>query len=269
MKLSAAIAALRDASDDVRNAAGRPWLWGALGRNDLRQRHAGSVLGRLWISANLALVVACLTFVFAGPLGGDARLYAPYVAIGLLLWQLIQASLTEAAQAFTVASESIRNVPMPLSTHLLRLVWRNLLAAGYGAVLVPVLLLALAIRPAAGVVTLVPALALLLVFLFTAGLLLAILGARFRDVGPIVGNVMQLLFFVTPVFWLPSAIGADRAWIAALNPLFAFIDIIRAPLLGGVPMPHSWAIAAATTAATTALGLLALAAGRRRVAFWV
>lgn len=263
------MASLREAGDDIRTAAGRPWLWGALGLNDLRQRHAGSLLGPIWISANMALVVACLTFVFGGPLGGDARIYAPYVATGLVLWQLIQSSLTESAQAFTAASETIRNVSMPLSVHLMRLIWRNLLAAAYGAALIPLLLIALGIWPAAGVLALAPALLLLVLFLFSSGLLLAILGARFRDVGPIVGNVMQLMFFVTPVFWLPAAIGPARAWIAALNPLFAFIDIIRAPLLGAMPMPLSWPIASAAAASSTVLGLLALAAARRRVAFWV
>ncbi|HEX6375562.1 MAG TPA: ABC transporter permease [Allosphingosinicella sp.] len=267
---SGALAALRGAGQDVAAALARPWLWGALGWNDLRQRHAGSWLGPLWITANLALIVACLTFVFAGPLGGgDAHSYAAYVAIGLVLWQLIQASLNEGAQLFIAAAETIRNAPMPLTVHALRLIWRNALVLLHAAVLIPPLLLFSGVAPSATAWTALPALLLLLGFLFAASLLLGLLGARFRDVAPIVANLTQLLFFVTPIFWLPEALGHGRAWLTALNPFFAFVDIVRAPLLGEAPMAGSWPMALAAAVLAGLAGFAALAGARRRLPYWV
>jgi ABC-type polysaccharide/polyol phosphate export permease len=266
---SGALAALRGAGDDVAAALARPWLWGTLGWNDLRQRHSGSWLGPLWITLNLALVVACLTFVFAGPLGGDARSYTAYVAIGLVLWQLVQASLNEAAQLFIAAAETIRNTPMPLTVHVLRLIWRNFLAMLHAAVLIPLLLFLSGVIPSAAAWTALPALALLLGFLLASSLLLGLLGARFRDVPPVVANLTQLLFFVTPIFWLPQALGPKMAWLSAFNPFFAFIDIVRAPLLGGAPMAQSWPVAAAATALAGLAGFASLAAARRRLPYWI
>ena len=219
--------------------------------------------------ANIVLMVACLTLIFSGPLGTAPRDYAPYVAIGLVLWQFIQASLNEGCQVFVTAGETIRNTPMPLSVHVLRLVWRHLVSLGHHAVVIPVLLLLFGIAPSAFAWSVLPALALLILFTFSASLLLGLIGARFRDVGPAVANLMQLMFFVTPIFWLPGTLSPSMAWIVVLNPIFAFIDIVRTPLLGGEPLASSWPIALAAFFAVASAAFLTLARVRSRVAYWV
>lgn len=260
---------LREAADDLAQALSRWWLWTALGWSDVRQRHSGSVLGSLWISLNIVLMVACLTLVFADALGDSVRSYAPYVAIGLVLWQFLAASLNEGAIVFVGAAETIRNTRLPLSVHVLRLVWRNLAVLAHHAILLPVLLILFRVAPARDAWQVLPGLALLALFGFFSGLLLGLLGARFRDVAPILANLLQLLFFLTPVLWEPSAIGPQIARLAAFNPLAAFIDIIRAPLLGGATSPAAWPIALAVTAATATAAWIALAAMRRRIPYWI
>ena len=48
-------------------------------------------------------------------------------------------------------------------------------------------------------------------------------------------SFVQVIFFITPIFWPPEAVGV---WMQALplNPLFAAIDVVRAPLLGTAPL---------------------------------
>lgn len=260
---------IRNAADDLSAAMSRRWLWTALGWNDVRQRHAGSLIGSVWITANLGLMIGCLTLVFAGALGESIRHYAPYVAIGLVLWQFVSSSLNEGSQVFINAAETIRNAPMPLSLHVFRLIWRNLLVMAHHIVLIPLFLLLFQIMPSSDAWLAMVGLSLLALFAFFSALLLGLLGARFRDLAPIVGNLMQLLFFLTPVFWMPAAIGPAAAWLSAFNPLAAFIDIIRSPLLGESPLPGSWPIALAVTAATGIAAIIALARTRRRLAYWV
>lgn len=267
--MTAFAASLRAAGDDIAGGLSRRWLWGALGWNDLRRRYSGSLLGSLWITANMVLLVGCLSLVFAGTLGGDLRRYAPYVAVGLILWQPVAACLNEATQIFVLSAETLRNTPLPLSIHVFRLVWRNVLAMIHAFAIVPIVLLLFGIVPTRLAWTVLPALALLSVMLFWVSLLLGLLGARFRDVSPIVANLLQLLFFLTPVFWIPAVLGPRLASIAALNPLAAFIDIGRAPLLGAAPLPASWPIALGTTALAATVGFLALARARSRVAYWI
>lgn len=259
----------REASDDLAAGLSRPWLWTGLAWHDIRQRYRGSLLGSFWITINIALLVLCLTLIFAGPLGSDRNVYAPYVAIGLVLWYFIQGTLNDSCQVFVASAETIRHSPMPLSTHPLRLVCRNAIVLGHNMVIVPVVLLAFGIAPAALAWTALPGLLLLLFATFWVSLLLGLLGARFRDVSQIVTNLLQLLFFLTPIFWPVATLGANRAWLVTLNPVFAFIDIVRAPLLGEAPASSSWPVAVGVSAAAALLACLALARMRGRVAYWL
>ncbi len=261
--------AWRLAARDVAEGARRRRLWDALARNDIRHRYSGSVIGSLWITANIALLVLCLTFIFAGPLGANHQRYIPYVAIGLVLWHFILATLSEAATMFVAAAETIRHSTVPLSVQAFRLVWRNGIVFAHNALIIPIVLIAFGVEPGLTAMSAAAGLALLVLALLPATLVLAMLGSRFRDVHQIMTNLLQLLFFATPIFWFPSALGPDRGWIAAFNPVFAFIDIIRSPLLGAAPAPTSWPVALAVTLLSLACASIGFAALRTRIAYWV
>jgi ABC-2 type transport system permease protein/lipopolysaccharide transport system permease protein len=92
--------------------------------------------------------------------------------------------------------------------------------------------------------------------------------ARFRDVPPIVASFVQVLFFVTPIFWPVEALGPYKD-IAEYSPMFAAIDVIRAPLLGVAFAPHSWLILIGTTLVISALTFAFFARLRSRIAYWI
>ena len=48
---------------------------------------------------------------------------------------------------------------------------------------------------------------------------LGIVGARYRDIPPLVGNVMQVMMFITPVFWMMAQLPADAQAYLKLNYL--------------------------------------------------
>jgi len=263
------VAGFRGAAHDVAEGARRGWLWGALGRNDIRQRYSGSVLGSLWITVNIVLLVLFLTMIFARPFGVTRVAYVPYAAVGLVLWYFIQATLLEAPHIFVTAADAVRHSTLPLSVQVFRLCCRNAIVLAHNAVIVPVVLLWFRVPVGAGLFAALAGLLLLFVALTAAGLLLAVVGARFRDVSQFVSNGLQLLFFATPIFWLPSALGPERMWIATVNPAFALIDVVRAPLTGAAPAPTSWAIAAAFTAAIVAAAALVFSRHHERISYWV
>ncbi len=63
---------------------------------------------------------------------------------------------------------------------------------------------------------------------------------------PIVASFLQVAFFLTPVFWPIEALGIYRP-LAELNPLFAAIDVVRAPLIGVPVATYSWPVLLAAT----------------------
>jgi ABC-type polysaccharide/polyol phosphate export permease len=97
---------------------------------------------------------------------------------------------------------------------------------------------------------------------------MGLLSARFRDIPQIVTSVVQIAFFMTPVFWKPSMLGSYQ-WTADFNPLFIFLEIVRAPLLGEPVRGYIWAAAFSKTVIGFSATLLLFSRYRARIAYWV
>lgn len=129
-------------------------------------------------------------------------------------------------------------------------------------------LLACGVRPGWTGLAALPGLVLLLLNGIGWSVTLGLVGARFRDMMPLVANATQMLLFVTPVLWRADDLGTRRA-LAELNPLFHLIEIVRAPLLGvGFPV-ESFVVALVVTLLNLSLAFCLYARLRWRVAYWL
>jgi ABC-type polysaccharide/polyol phosphate export permease len=92
---------------------------------------------------------------------------------------------------------------------------------------------------------------------------------RFRDVQPLVGNVVQVAMFVTPILWPPDSLeGSNRLIFVDLNPFHHVIEIVRTPLLGKIPSVESYGAVALITLAGWLLTYLFFHRFRHRIAYW-
>jgi ABC-type polysaccharide/polyol phosphate export permease len=258
----------RQATRDLADGFGKFWLWGELAKQDTRMRYRGSILGPLWLTITTAVWIGAMGFLYAKLFNSPPSTYLPFLSIGLVVWQFLATIINEGCGTFTAATGVIQQVPMPYSIHVYRMVLRNLIVLGHNAIVIPVIMLIFRIVPDWQCVWIVPALLVICVNGVWIGLLFGMLSARYRDVPPIVGSFVQVVFFVTPIFWQPAALGRWRA-IGELNPLFAAIDVIRAPLLGISPAPYSWAMLGIVTVLGSALTFAIFARLRYRIPFWV
>jgi lipopolysaccharide transport system permease protein len=97
---------------------------------------------------------------------------------------------------------------------------------------------------------------------------LGMLCLRFRDMVPLVSNLVQIAFFLTPVMWRKEMLGRYQ-WAADFNPLYHFLEVVRAPLLGAQPSAASWAWVLGVTLAGYALTIVFLSRYRSRIAYWI
>ena len=259
---------LRAAIGDFSDAA-RLWrLVGALGWLDIRLRYRGSWLGPLWLGLSTAIMVLALGLVYPALFHLSAREYVPYLAVSLVLWNALAQLVTDASQVFVAQEAVIHAIRLPFAVHAARALLRTVIAMAHqAAVLVPVFLL-FGIVPGGAIWTVPPALMLWLLDGFCLLLILGALGARFRDLPPILASAMQLAFFLTPVIWRGEQLGPNAAWLL-LNPLHAMIEILRAPLLGQPVPGAAWAVALASSFVLVAASGLVFAHARSRLAFWV
>jgi len=248
---------------------GRRWrLWSRLGWHDIRKRYRRSVLGPFWLTLSMAVMVASLGLIYGTLFRLDLEGYLPFLAIGLATWTFVSSFLNEGCSGFIELEPLIKNVRIPMSVHILRVLWRNLIIFGHNIVIFAVVALVFRVWPGAAGLLSLAGLALLLVNASWIMLLLGMVCTRFRDVPPIVASVIQLLFFVTPVMWKPELLG-DRRYLMALNPFHHLIEIIRAPLLGQVPGWESWAAAGLFALAGWAFTFVCFARFRKRIAYWL
>ena len=256
------------AARDLLDGFASSWIAIAIAMQDVRLRYRGSTLGPFWLTISTLVMVVAIGGIYPHLFHIEATSYIPYLLVGLVLWQFLSTVITEGCTTFVAVQRVIHQVPMPFSVHVCRAVYRNLIVLAHSAVLVPLGLLLFAVRIDWHVLLVFPAIAVLGINSFWICLLLGMLSARFRDIPPIVASFLQVLFFVTPVFWAPDALGRWKI-LADLNPFFAAIDIVRAPLIGVPIQPLSWFVILATTLLGCAITFAFFARFRSRIAYWL
>ena len=106
-------------------------------------------------------------------------------------------------------------------------------------------------------------------------MLFGIVATRYRDVAPLLDALVQLLFYVTPIVWTTSTLTeqggevASRARIAELNPLYHYMEIVRAPMIGQDVEAYHWWIVLGCTVVGILLAAGAMRQWRFRVSYWV
>jgi lipopolysaccharide transport system permease protein len=94
------------------------------------------------------------------------------------------------------------------------------------------------------------------------------LATRFRDITQIVTTTIQISMFATPIMWPVSAVPGAR-FIADVNPFFHLIELVRAPLLGGVAEPLSWIVVIIMCILGYGLAAIALMRASARLVYWL
>lgn len=239
------------------------FAWG-----DTKARYRRSVLGPFWIVLGTSFGVAGLGYVWSTVLKVDRASFIPSLTIGLIVWQFISGCIVESPLSLVRSSQTIRNIPTPYIIFPAQLLIRQFINFMHNMIVVAVVLFIY--PPAHGWVQalLLPGLALVIVNLGWISVVLSLIGARFRDLDLLVGALMPIFFFISPVIYRPEHL-ASQEWLIAANPLAYLITVMRDPLQGIVPPTGMYLalIMASILGWTAAFWLL----GRRysRIAFWV
>ena len=261
---SQAALALRDIVEGAR----AHHLWGLLGWQDIRQRYRRSTLGPFWLTISMGALVGGLGLLYAGLFKMDVADYVPFIAAGFIVWGLISGLITEGCAAFVGAEGIIKQVGLPLSVHVYRMVWRNLIIFAHNVIIYAIVAVVFLIQPGWVGLLALPGLALLCLNGVWMGLVLGLVSARFRDVPQIVASIVQIAFFLTPIIWKPELM-PDRALVLDLNPFYHLMEVVRAPALGQAPEPVSWLAALGITLCGWLATVLMYRRYRWRIAYWV
>lgn len=261
--IGAAIADISDALTAYRIALIFGW-------QDVAQRYRRSRLGAFWLTINMAVYIGALGMIFGTLFRSNIPEYLPHICAGIIVWGLISTSLSDGCATFSGASGIILQVRLPLFTHVLRTLWKNIIVFSHNILIFPVLYLILGKSFNFYALLVIPGLFIVCLNLAWAMLILATLCCRFRDMTQIVTNILQICFYVTPIIWtvkiLPET--ASRL-IFEMNPFYHFLQLIRAPLFGEPPAIASWLFAISMAIIGWLFALIFFGKYRWRIPYWL
>ncbi|MDC1427933.1 ABC transporter permease [Rhodospirillaceae bacterium] len=243
-------------------------LWGRLGWNDILNKHQRSLLGPLWLTISMGVLIGALGFLYASLFKIDLAIYLPFLTVGFVLWQLISGIILDGCNVFVGSEGIIKQVKLPFAVHVYRILYKNLLTFFHNAAVVLVVMYLFDVYIGWYTLFIFPALFLLIINGAWLALLLGMLCARYRDLNPTIGSLVQLSFFVTPIIWSPSLL-PERQFILLYNPFYHFVESIRGPILGTPVALESWYIIIGITILGWAITIPLAGKMQRKLVYWL
>lgn len=233
---------------------------------ELKARYRGSILGFFWSFANPLLLLLVYTFVFSvilpGFRGSDLDPYALFLFCGLLPWTWFSSALLESSNVLIANGNLIKKVMFPAEILPIVAVVSNMFHFFFA---LPVLAAFLAYYAVTGglpgplrfseLVWLPVVIAVQFMLTLGLGLTLAALTVHFRDIRDLLGNLLTLWFFATPIIYPMSMVPPAGKTLMDLNPFAHLAISYQEILFYDGPFGH-WKWLAALAVAS--LGLTAL-----------
>jgi ABC-type polysaccharide/polyol phosphate export permease len=246
-------------------------IWSYFGYRDIRARYRRTLIGPFWTVGNQALLIIIMGVVYANLWNAKLPDFMPFLSAGMISWFLVATCVSESCLAFVAGHSVINNTNQPILIHVIRVVWRNVLVFGHFLVVhlvvfwyfkgeLPATMLWLFLT--------VPLVGLNAMWIST---LIGLAATRFRDVTPIIQNVIAGLFFVTPIFWPVERLGFGpvRTAFVDWNPFYHLIEMMRPFLLGQHPSAGSVNFVLIMTVVGSLIAITVFGRVRNRIAYWI
>lgn len=233
--------------------------------HELRLRYAGSGLGALWnILLPLAqILIYALIFTrimnLRGSLGRGTYAFVLYLCCGMFPWHAFSGTIVGGSQAFQKNARFLSSLSIPEEIFVAKSLVTELLVLQIYFVLLliigPILGLELSwtglLMPLVGLLFLLSA--------FGLALLLASLRVFFQDLGHVLGVVMQMWMWLTPIIWVEAILPPEVRTMLRLNPALSYINAFRdLYLYGQIPSWTSWGMMVAWPIIFIAAGFVIL-----------
>lgn len=242
--------------------------WTLLSMQDVKSRYRRSIIGPFWITLTSLVYVAGLGLVYSRLFNLELKDYLPFLSAGIIVWTFIVSLITEGSSAVINSGHIIKQIKLPLFTHVLRVVLRNFVVFLHSFIILVPLMYWYGFLTWTGVFASLLGVGVLLYAVTPMVAILAVICARYRDILPMVSSIMQLLFFITPVMWHPAQI-QDLNVVIKYNFFNYLVALVRDPILNGVVPLTSILIAIVAGTVMWCIAFSVIFFNRNKIAYWL
>jgi len=243
-------------------------LWWTLAWYDIVLRYRRSMLGPLWLTLSMGLMLLGMGPLYSTLFKVSMSTFFPHLTLGIIFWNFFTTTINDGCNVFIFAAPYLKHAEFPGSVFVWRSLARNVIQLAHHMVLyIPVAIWA-GVAPSPRMLLFFPGLVVVIINLHAMSITLGIACARFRDVAQIVMSTLQMLMFLTPVFWFPESL-PQRAHFILYNPLAQLLDVVRMPLLGAAPASGTWWFLLYFTALNIAVAAGLYLLKRRQLVYWI
>jgi ABC-type polysaccharide/polyol phosphate export permease len=255
-----------DFRDDIRS-----WhMWSRLGWSDVKGRYRRTVFGPFWATLSLGIFIVAVSFIWARLWNAKLETFLPFVTAGMLAWTLIVSLIQDGASIFLTSGGLIRSLSFPYTTLTCSLVWRHMILFAHNLLIYVFVVPLMGVPVTWQMLLFVPALLLVALNSIWVATLLGLLSARFRDIPLLIQTILNVLMFITPIFWTYDQLkGRTGQILINGNVILHFVEILRMPMLGRLPELYTIEVVLVTTVLGWLVTVFCFARFRRRLPYWL
>lgn len=216
-------------------------LFQQLTLREIKAKYKQSILGYAWVLLvpllNLLVMNIVFQYFFRVPTGEIP--YVIYLFIALVPWTFTVGSISSATSSIVANSSLITKVYFPREIIPFSIISSKLVDLFLMSIIVIIFLIAYK-TPLQLTILYIPFIFLVQLVLITGvSLILSSINVYFRDVENILGVILTIWMYLTPIIYPPELIPANVRFLFGLNPMVGIINAYRNTILYGVPPP--WA----------------------------
>jgi len=242
------------------------WLYMAV--QDIKLRYRRSMIGPWWVTISTGVMVMMLGFLWSHIFGTDLENYLPFFAVGFVIWGWMSGQISDAAGGFFQFGGVIKQVKLPFPIFTLRLNVRQCIVLLHNSIIIALVLLLVGHGFTLTSLIAIPNLILIQLNLTLLSIVITIFCTRYQDMTQVVNVATQIVFFFTPILWQVETL-KNRTYLAEMNPVYHWIEMVRAPLLGHMPTINDYLWTGASLVVLSILAAYYLGRYRSRIAYWL
>ena len=188
-----------------------------------------SKISYLWIPLSFMILVFAKGFFLGDILGMDSN-FILYLCIGVWIWNYISSAVISYGDCL-FNNRLIINININPHQVLHILHFRLLITFFLNLVVLGVFLLFFTIQ--FNILAFLIGSLILIILVHQVGKLLSIISLYYRDITQLINSMMFVVFFISPIFWYPQQLSANKLYLLQFNPVYHILNVFRDAIMKG------------------------------------